>query len=677
MPKSSSPTAMPSRIAFWSLCAVPVLVPLAMSNATVVGLQPLTQDQFNVAKLLTLAMCLAVAGVAWSVSLLQGTARLRWNRLGWFALAFVALAGVSAAFSLHVPTALFGSTLYKQGLVAWAMYVALAFLAIQLVDNAEKVERLAVATVVGGVLVSVYALIQSSGLDPATWSGLESFAGARAISTIGNPDMLGGYLILPLVLAAGMALSRSESRPRVLFWGATAIIAAAWLLALSRGAWLGGVVAVIAIVLAAYRVQLGRVDAVCAAAGLAFLGVAGVAAAASSKAGLLSRLGEIATFGGGSEHRLLLYAASLRAIAERPLLGTGPDTFRLAWWSVRQVADVTLGGANGIADDAHSLPLMLAATLGVPAALALIALIASALWSTRNVLLAPPSRENSARLVTAAWWAGLLGLSAHLLVSVGTVGTAIPMWLAIGVLLAARARAVSVSTAARAAVTGAVTVLAIGFLVFSTTTWRADAAYGESYRLEGDAALAAASVAETTLPWRTEYRTRSAELLADRARTVMSYSPESAADSMREALLGYDQLTAFAPDEYPARVAYAALLTEAASLEGSAALDAAIEQAAAATEIQPNGVAARTVAAAALLNLGRAGEAAAQLEPVWDLDRGTSLPGTLYAEALRLSGDSATAREVIAALGDRFPKDPEVARVRALLSNPASSTPTP
>lgn len=679
MPRTLEHASTSGRIAFLALCAVPVLVPLAMSNLTAVGLQPITQDQFNVAKLLVLALCLTATWVAWGIDLLTGGTRVRWSRLSMLVLAFLALAVLSTVTSLHMPTALLGSTIYKQGLLAWTMYASLTLIAVQLVDSAEKVKRLGSATVLGGVPVALYALVQSAGLDPASWAGLETFAGARAISTIGNPDMLGGYLILPLMLAPALALTHDSTRGRALYWMATAIIAAAWFLALSRGAWIGGAVAVAALVFALRRhgVRLGRLDRVWLGAGAAFITVTGIVIVASSRAGLLSRLNEIATFGGGSEHRLLLYAASLRAIAERPLFGTGPDTFRLAWWPLRQAADVTLGGANGIADDAHSLPLMLAATMGVPAALALLALIAGALRSTRGALLTSASPGGSERLVTAAWWAGLLGLTTHLLLSVGTIGTAVPLFLSVGVLLAARARAVSLAALARAAVTATVVVCSLALLAFSVITWRADAAYGESYRLEGEAALAAASAAETALPWRLEYRTRTAELLAERARTVMSYSPEAGTEELAEATRAYGQLTAFAPREYPARVAYAALLTDAASLEGSAALEAAVEQAAEAIEIQPNGIAARTVGAAAMLNLGRFRDAAAVLEPVWDLDRGTALPGVLYAESLYLSGDLAAARDVVEELADLFPGDADVSRVQDLISQPTTTSPTP
>jgi predicted Zn-dependent protease len=59
------------------------------------------------------------------------------------------------------------------------------------------------------------------------------------------------------------------------------------------------------------------------------------------------------------------------------------------------------------------------------------------------------------------------------------------------------------------------------------------------------------------------------------------------------------------------------------------------------------------------------------LQTVWDADPRYPLPGILYAEALVKCGRRADAAAVLAVLEKRFPRDDQVARVKALLGEGA------
>ncbi len=79
-----------------------------------------------------------------------------------------------------------------------------------MVDRASRIRSLARTLFFGGVVVSVYGVMQYTGLDPITWGNLP-FERRMAFSTYGNPDLLGGYIIFPLVIRLGLALSETDT----------------------------------------------------------------------------------------------------------------------------------------------------------------------------------------------------------------------------------------------------------------------------------------------------------------------------------------------------------------------------------------------------------------------------------------------------------------------------------
>ena len=61
---------------------------------------------------------------------------------------------------------------------------------------------------------AAYGVVQYAGLDPLNWVNM-GFNTRMAFATLGNPDLLGGYLALMLPIALGVALSEREDRRQV------------------------------------------------------------------------------------------------------------------------------------------------------------------------------------------------------------------------------------------------------------------------------------------------------------------------------------------------------------------------------------------------------------------------------------------------------------------------------
>ena len=73
------------------------------------------------------------------------------------------------------------------------------------------------------------------------------------------------------------------------------------------------------------------------------------------------RLGSIFDFGSGSgQTRVEIWRAAIAAIKERPILGWGADTFRLAFTKHKTAEYVQIMGGSSGADNAHDYPLQLA-----------------------------------------------------------------------------------------------------------------------------------------------------------------------------------------------------------------------------------------------------------------------------------------------------------------------------
>ncbi len=86
------------------------------------------------------------------------------------------------------------------------------------------------------LVIAAYGLFQGTGWDLGAW--ISPFHKGVA-STIGNPDLLGGFLILPFALALAFAFDRPQRPGTVARWLAVAVLGGALVATEARAAWLG------------------------------------------------------------------------------------------------------------------------------------------------------------------------------------------------------------------------------------------------------------------------------------------------------------------------------------------------------------------------------------------------------------------------------------------------------
>lgn len=434
--KRESTQPAPLRVAWVCLHLLIFTVPLAMSNVTWLGPQAMsfTQDQFDIVKLFVMHALTLAALIAWALWF-AGEGRIRHTKIDWLIVVFIAWVGLTTITSIHRFTALFGRYGRFEGFLTFVNYAILFFLVVQLADSSTRIRSLGRTLIASATLVGLYGIMQSLRLDPLRW-GYSAVEAYRAFSTFGNPDWLAGFLIFPLAIAPALALTEEDQRLRAVYWSAFLVIGVAWLATFVRGAWIGGLLALLLVGAAAWRlrIKLQAVDWVFFVASVACASaVASGLFLPTHRAHVVERAASILRWHEGSARsRLYVWKAALRAIRQRPIFGSGADTFRFVFFRHKPIECLSAEGYAAVAGDAHNYPLQIAATLGVPGLLLLGTMIARVDFeSARSVL---TTRARNGYLMLAGFWAGAAGYLVHLLFGMSVVGSTFLLWMTFGVL---------------------------------------------------------------------------------------------------------------------------------------------------------------------------------------------------------------------------------------------------
>jgi O-antigen ligase len=334
----------------------------------------------------------AIVGVAAAAA----AASTRWRvpgRLlaGWLAL--LGLLALATALALDPLIALLGHPRRHLGLLGW-LVSALAFAAGTGLP-AESVRRVVGrAGVVAGLVTGASVLADLAGWDPAG----TSFAGGRAGGLLGQPAYLGAVAVLLGPLALGVALDAEQGRRwQAAAWAAAAGSALAALASQTRGAWLGlAVAAVVAWPWLRRAADAHRAVAAVGAVALAGLVVVGPVGARGAdlldggQAGGLGRVDE--------------WALATHVIADRPVVGAGPEGYRIAAPAHIDPGYTRRNGRDEVVDRAHDGPLDVAAAAGIPAAVLYAGLLAAvAVAAVRVVRRAPDPVVAGAAVGVVAW----------------------------------------------------------------------------------------------------------------------------------------------------------------------------------------------------------------------------------------------------------------------------------
>ena len=357
-----------------------------------------------------LGLMITACGLLWLVwGLASAPSRQRLGALNGWLLIYLALALLATGFS-PVPAAA------AKGLLKLLSYLGVYALMQRLLEQAPQWwNRLLAGLLLGQLATSVVGLrqIYAPTEDLALWADPNSVAdGTRRIySTLGNPNLLAGYLV-PLMPLAVVALLRWQGFwPRLLALSSLSSGLAAAVFTYSRGGWIGlffslGSMGLLLLLRQSRHLSpLLRkllpplvISAVLVALAVAALKVEPL------RIRLLSMVA--GREDSSNNFRINVWLSALEMVRDRPWLGIGPgnSAFNLIYPLYQQPGYTALS--------AYSVPLELAVETGIPGLLAGLGLFITSL----RLGMAQLQRDLLLSLPAVGGMAAVIGLAGHGLV---------------------------------------------------------------------------------------------------------------------------------------------------------------------------------------------------------------------------------------------------------------------
>jgi O-antigen ligase len=452
----------------------------------------------------------------------------RRTALAW--IAFLAIAAVAALGGLDPLYAWIGTPERHFGWLTWLL-CALLFGAGQQLDR-RGVAWLAAACAVSMGVAGAWALSESAGWEPLALVD----AGTRAVGPLGSSAFLGAAAVL-LGPVGAVAAWRWRPAGGVIVG---ALAGGALVASGARAAWVGAIFVVAALALsrrAPLRVLVAAIGA--GVVGALVLGVAG-------------RLPDVVSDrDGGARGRLDEWHVAARVIAAHPIGGVGPEGYRIDFGRRVDAGYERRHGRDPLPDRAHSAPLDVATTAGVPGALAYVVLLALV---GRAALAAARSQD----ALLAATAIGLIGYAAQSLLLFPLAELDPLAWLLAGVVVArsGTGRAIDVARPGPARIVAA--ALAVAALTAGVLDVIADREAKTILAALADDRLPKGTTPRQLRPDQLRYR-----LLAARAASARA-TPSGIADALRQ----IDGALDLSPHDPVALTERAGLLLDRAVLGG-------------------------------------------------------------------------------------------------------------
>jgi O-antigen ligase len=378
----------------------------SIENADVFAM-PKTVVAIGLAAVLTPLLAVRWLAASWTLD------DLRRKPLVWAIVAFVTLNLLAAAFAIDRQHALFGEKLQFQGLATTLAYVVYLLAAWTSVRTSGRRTALLWAVAVAAAVAAVYAIVQRLGIDPI-WNMLVE---GRVFSTFGQPNWLAAFFVTAIPLTVALAAGR-HLVVQVLIAALTVGEIAALAFTLSRGGFLGAVIAalVMAGALLAWRQVVTRRGMALTA--LSVMVVAGSLAAIpqtrDAAAGVAQRFSLIDDVDEPSASAHLdQWAVGVAIAADHAFIGAGQDSYVLLFGDYRDdvlPADRARIWEKYRPESPHNHFLAIAGGMGLPALLAYLAIIGAAVVrGVRGVRLAADGRDGRTAIAGIAFLAVIGG----------------------------------------------------------------------------------------------------------------------------------------------------------------------------------------------------------------------------------------------------------------------------
>ena len=337
---------------------------------------------------------------------------------GSFALTLIA-AFLATDFKMQ---GLFGDYARRTGLLSYLSLI-LFFVVGSMLFSLANIALFDRVTLIVGFIIGFYGFIQHFKIDFIHWNNPYN----SVLSTLGNPDFAAAVMAIFLVLAFGLAINGSKSSV-VRIWAAVnvVILLVTILFSQVRQGLLAGAAGV-AVVVITWVYQLQKKAA---------WGIAGVALI-GGVLGLIAMLdkGPLKSFfyKASVTYRGDYWRAGFRMFKNHPWFGVGLDRYGAYFRQYRDVAQVLRRGPGIISNNAHDVPIQLAATGGIFVLIAFLVLTAFVAW---RGIVALRSTTGINQIVVATFFGAWVTYEAQSFISIDNVGIAIWGWILGGIVVA-------------------------------------------------------------------------------------------------------------------------------------------------------------------------------------------------------------------------------------------------
>lgn len=345
---------------------------------------PTSFDVFNITKYtLVVTGALVLVGLWVIYCLVERSRPLLRNGLHWPVLALAVWTVATTVTSINVRISMLGFYKSYDGLFTALAVTAIFFVIVQFISASDVRRALSVLYLGGGGLTALYGFMQLHDrmIGGPTWDwipwGDATFKEASIWGSFGNPNHLAGFVVALVPIGIALFFTTKDIRLRALIFGTGLALMLVLLHTSTRGAWLAAVVILILLVVVHMPEIKAHPRLSLTAAGIGATLIIG-AVVALGAAGLLSRsLSGIFQFGGTSSVvlRAELWTSALDMGTDRPLVGSGPDTYRILFPAYQSSRFVDLYGPDQVANGPHNVFLNYLVTQGFPGLVAFVTVV--------------------------------------------------------------------------------------------------------------------------------------------------------------------------------------------------------------------------------------------------------------------------------------------------------------
>ena len=411
------------------LCIVLFIIPIII---TPYGIESIP---YNLVRYIVLLSC----GGILSLCLIFKRKQLKFDLIDKTLLVFLLLIIISTIFSINLPKAILGEDNRFEGLLTFMIYF-LAYYCAKYYFLYDK--RMGKFAVIITCICSIIGMLQYYNLFPIYTIFNIPYKLGFASSTFGNRNFFGSFLAIVSPLFMALYITKKKKIYFIVsllsFWGI--------LISMTRSSWIG--LAVASIIGLIYIIKNFDIDILKRTLHLAigfiliFIFVlfppkfmSTLLTNSDSLEERFSRLGDDLTsllsgqidgstrIGSG---RIRIWEITLKVIAQRPLLGTGPDTL---YDSIRTNAPLDyidyLITTHTYIDKAHNEYLQIAATIGIPALIIYLAFLMQIIEKQKDVF------KNPSTLIL---FVPILSYIVQAFFNISTIGVAPIFWILLGLI---------------------------------------------------------------------------------------------------------------------------------------------------------------------------------------------------------------------------------------------------